>query len=406
MQLTLRYGTEESLNNHETLAACDVLPAMLTKGTSSLSRQEIKDRSTALKCDISASGGKGTVTFNVQGRKEHLAETLDLLVDLIRNPAFPAEELDLWKSEQISRIESQKSGPQSKAIVALTKKLNPVEPDSIHYVLDMDEQIERIEMVTVDSVKRIYDEFLSGMHGELTAVGSIDADMILEKMNSTVDGWKTSQPYARIPEVHFEFEAEEIQIETPDKANAVMVLSATMPVRSDDSDWEALFLANDILGGGMASRLATRVRQEKGLSYMVGSQFQAQALDRAASFMTFAITNPVNREELVKTVNEVFDELLNDGISDEELAAAQTSYAKTIEDMLSNDKQLMGVIHQYQHYDRDEAFVRARLERMANLTREEVNSAARKLLNDKKFITVTAGDFANAKTEDAVKDKK
>ena len=179
-----------------------------------------------------------------------------------------------------------------------------------------------------------------------------------------------------------------------------------MPIRSDDPDWEALFLANDILGGGsLSSRLGQRVREEKGLSYAVGSQFQADAQDYAASFMTYAITNPANRDALLTTVNEVFDEYLANGVTDEELEAAKISYAKSIEDMLGSDQKLTGVLHQYQNYDRDESYLRGRLDRMAGVTKEQVNSAARRLLNEKKFITITAGDFENANPEDAVKEK-
>lgn len=406
MRLTLRYGSEASLNDPLTLTSCRMLPSMLTKGTTTLSRQQIEDRTTELKCDIGVSGSKGEVTFTVQGRKELLADTLDLLVDVVRNPSFPEEELELMKAEQISQIESQKSSPQMKAFVTMSKKLNPVEPDNIHYALDLDEQIERLNTVSIDSVKKLYDEFLSGTHGEFTALGSIDADLVKDKIQAALSDWKTDQAYERIPDVHFDFEAEEVKIETPDKANAIMIMAATMPIRSDDPDWEAMYLANDILGGGsLSSRLGVRVREEKGLSYGVGSQFQAEALDPAASFMTFAITNPANRDELLKTVHGVFDEFLDGGVTDEELAASQTTYAKAVEEMLGNDQQLMGMLHTYLHNGRDEAFLRNRLNRMSQVTREEVNSAARKLLNDKKFITITAGDFANAREEDKVKNK-
>jgi len=121
--------------------------------------------------------------------------------------------------------------------------------------------------------------------------------------------------------------------------------------------------------------------------------------------MTYAITNPANREALLSTVNEVFDEYLENGITEQELQAAKTSYAKSIEDMLGNDQQLTRVLHQYQNYDRDESFIRGRLDRMSKLTSAEVNSAAKRLLNDRKFITITAGDFANANPDDAVQEK-
>lgn len=406
MELTLRFGDEDSLNTPERLMACELLPMMLTKGTSSMSRQEIEDRTTELKCDISASGGKGYVTFTVKGRKEFLEETLDLVIDILRNPAFPEEELKLIKAAQIAQVEAQKSSPQMKAIVTMSKKMNPVEPDSIHYALDMDEQVQRMKSTELADVKQLYQDFVSADHGEITAVGSIDPELIKTKLTEGLADWNSDQAYQRVPEVHFDVTPEDITIETPDKANAIMLISTSMPIRSDDPEWEAMYLANDILGGGsLSSRLGQRVREEKGLSYSVGSQFQADALDPAASFMTYAITNPANRDALLSTVNEVFDEYLENGITEQELQAAKTSYAKSIEDMLGSDQQLTRVLHQYQNYDRDESFIRGRLDRMSQLTAAEVNSAARRLLNDRKFITITAGDFANANPDDAVKEK-
>jgi len=379
---------------------------MLTKGTASLSRQEIEDRTTELKCDISASGGKGYVTLTVRGRKELLEETLDLVIDLLRNPAFPEEELKLIKAAQIAQVEAQKSSPQMKAIVTMSKKMNPVGPDSIHYALNMDEQVQRMKATELADIEQLYQNFVSADHGEITAVGSIDPELIKNKLTQGLADWNSQKPYQRVPEVHFDITPEDIKIETPDKANAIMLMSTSMPIQSDDPEWEAMYLANDILGGGsLSSRLGQRVREEKGLSYSVGSQFQADALDPAASFMTYAITNPANREALLSTVNEVFDEYLENGITEQELQAAKTSYAKSIEDMLGNDQQLTRVLHQYQNYDRDESFIRGRLDRMSKLTSAEVNSAAKRLLNDRKFITITAGDFANANPDDAVQEK-
>jgi zinc protease len=405
LQLTLRYGTADALNQPETLMACQLLPLMFNKGTSSRTRQQIEDETTALKCDINISGNRGYVTFNVQGRQQHLAATLDLLTDMLRQPAFPAEELELLKAEQIAQIESQKSSPQLQALLTLSRKLKPVGPDSIYYAPDADEQIERIGMVTVQSLRYLHDEFLSGSHGELTAVGSLDPDVVRQKMEAALTGWQSKQTFQRIPEAFFETQPESIAIETPDKANAIALIAANLAVRSDDPDWEALYIANDILGGGsLASRLGQRVREEKGLSYTVMSQFQAEALDRSGSFTAFAITNPANRDALLNTIDQVFDEFLENGVTEQELAAAKTSYARSIEDILGSDLQLTGVLHNYQHYGRDESFLRERLNRMAGLTVDEVNSAAAKLLNNREFITVTAGDFANARSEDAIRE--
>ena len=67
-------------------------------------------------------------------------------------------------------------------------------------------------------------------------------------------------------------------LETPDKANAFFIAGQNLTLRDDDPDYPALVLGNYMLGGGfLNSRLAVRIRQKDGLSYGVGSQFQALA---------------------------------------------------------------------------------------------------------------------------------
>ena len=180
-----------------------------------------------------------------------------------------------------------------------------------------------------------------------------------------------------------------------------MLAAANLDVRSDDPDWEALYIANDILGGGsLSSRLGERVREQEGLSYGVGSQFNARALDRAGVFMMYAITNPVNRDKLIKTVDEVLDEFIKSGVTDAEIESARISYLKQLEDILSNDVQLMETLHQYQEANRDESFIARRQRNMEQLTKVKVDAAIQKLLAQKKLVIVSAGDFKGKLTNE------
>ena len=86
-------------------------------------------------------------------------------------------------------------------------------------------------------------------------------------------------------------------------------------------------IASDILGGGsLSSRLGETVREEKRLSYTVGSRFTAGSIDRAGRFLTFAITNPANRDQLIETIAEVYRKAIDEGFTDKELEDAVTSY--------------------------------------------------------------------------------
>ncbi len=79
----------------------------------------------------------------------------------------------------------------------------------------------------------------------------------------------------------------------------------SLKLRDDDADYAALIIGDTFLGGGfLNSRLATRIRQQDGLSYTVSSQLAADALDAVGSFSIFAICAPQNIATVEKDAQE------------------------------------------------------------------------------------------------------
>ena len=135
----------------------------------------------------------------------------------------------------------------------------------------IEESLERLEGVTVDQVRKLYEEQLGGQSGEFVAVGDFDAAPVLKQMEELLKGWKAQTPYKRIERPAVEgVKAERIVIETPDKANAVYAAGLTFPMTDADPDDPALEVADFVFGSGtLSSRLGVRVRQKEGLSYGV-----------------------------------------------------------------------------------------------------------------------------------------
>ncbi len=398
LKLTLRFGSEATLANPKNLQASKLLGQAWMLGTEKYSEAALKDKLDELKAECTASSETGAVTFQLNGRKKNFAETLELLNEIVRHPTFPSDEFGLLVTQKKAEIEAARTDPNYLAQIALTRKLAPVAATSIHYVPTTEESLARLESVQVSDVRELYKRFLSGAHGELTVVGAFEKEPALKQFNAMLGNWKSNESYTRIGKPYWKVEPETLSIETPDKENAILLAATNLEIRSDDPDWEALTIANDILGGGsLSSRLGERVREQEGLSYGVGSQFMAKALDRSAVFMTYAITNPINRDKLVKTISEVFEDFMKEGVKQEEIDSARTSYLKQLEETLSNDSQLMATLHQFLEADRDETFLARRQRNVKALTKESIDAVIKKLLNEKKLIIVTAGDFQKGK---------
>lgn len=397
--LNLRFGDEHSLNQGRLSDASDFLADLMIRGTRELSFQQIQDRFRALKASVGQQSSAGEASFRIETRREYLLESLDVLRQILREPTLPASEFEIIRTQHVTQIESQKSDPQAIAVEGLMRKLTPYEPTDIRYVPTMDERIQRAQALTVDDIQQLYREFLNGQHGELIVVGDFDPAEVKPAVESMLGSWTSQHAYERIDQsVRHKLTAETIVFESPDKPNAVYIAGATFPMKDDNPDYEALYVGNNILGGGaLSNRLASRIRQREGISYSVGSSFSADPLDERASFTMFAILNPSNRERLEAAIDEEIARILESGVTPEELDRAKIGLLEQMRSRRGQDNSLAAELQRQLLTGRTMEFVKAREARIQGLTKDMVDQALKKLIDRERIIEVLAGDFLNAK---------
>ena len=393
----LKYGTLESLKGKGTI--CETFPDMLTRGTQSLDFQAFRDRLDEINSSISISGVPGAIRISLSSKRNDLGDALDLLKDALRNPVWDAKRFEEMKTETVTSLENSLSDPQAKAVTTIQQKMSPYAKDDPRYVPTLEEAIEIAKSIEVDQLSSFYNEYVSGQHGQFAFVGDFDPAMVKGKMNDLLSGWTTDQPYKRIESPAItDIQGERISINTPDKANAMYVAGMQIPVNDSHEDHAALEIGNYILGGGpLSSRLADRVRKKEGLSYGVGSMYQAGSLDLRGMVMMFVMSNPENTDQVVETIAEEVDRLLESGVTGEELEKAKSSFIKNRKGGRANDGQLASTLLRNLETDRTMDFHRIADERIELLSKEDVDATIRKYLSMERLIIVTAGDFEKAK---------
>ena len=110
---------------------------------------------------------------------------------------------------------------------------------------------------------------------------------------------------------------------TPDKENAFFLGGMPIEMRDSHADYPALVFGNYILGSGPASRLFGRIRGREGLSYGVGSGFNASPRSDGATFTVNAIAAPQNAAKVEASFRDELATVLRDGYTAEEFAAAK-----------------------------------------------------------------------------------
>jgi len=411
LTLTLRYGNEDNLKGLE--PAAGFLGELMLRGTKKLSFQQIRDELDRLTASLgsgvgggrrgggrrggggNAGGQVGELSFSIQAKRDTLPAVLEILRQVLREPLLPSAEFEVMKAERLSGIEQMKTEPAMLAPRLLQRTLSPYPTDNIRYLPTIDESIERLQAATCDQVVQLYREYLGSQQCELTIVGDFDPDVCLPVLKSALAGWNAAKPYARIANpIASEVAAASHKINTPDKANATYVAGLMFPLRDDAADYAALLMGNHVFGGGtLSSRLATRVRQQEGLSYSVGSALSVSALDLRASLSISAIVNPRNLDKLENCVREELERLLRDGVTADELDKARQGFLQGQKVGRSSDPALVGSLGGLRYLGRTMAWEAALEKQIEALTPDQVNAALRKHVDPNKLVVVAAGDF-------------
>ena len=394
-QLTFRFGDEQSLQNKGAIPSFTI--SMLNKGTTTRTRQQIKDEFDRLNARVVISGGANQATVSIETIRNNLPDVIKIVADIMKNPKFDPEELEKLKQEEITGIESQRSEPQAIAVTEFRRKTSPYKKGDPRYTGTFDEDLEDIRKVTANDLKQFYKEFYGASNATAAIVGDFDKAAIQKLLTDEFGSWKSPKPFKRLAS---KFEAPKPvneAIETPDKANAMFVAGFPLPIQDTDPDYPAMVLGNYILGGGVLnSRLASRIRVKDGLSYGVGSQFSASPLDKSGSFLAYAIYAPENLSKLEQAFKEEIQKAVKEGFTEEELKTAKSGYLQSRQVTRAQDAALSGALSNNLYLKRTLAWDDDFEKKVQALTPAQIKAAFNKYVDYNKMVIIKAGEFSKS----------
>jgi zinc protease len=409
--LTLHYGNEDSLKG-KTVAA-GMLPQLMMAGTKKHDRQALREELDSLGIRIGTGGGfggrggrggrgggggagtPGQLTFSVDAKRDTLPRALELLGEILREPAFPAAEFETSQRRMEQMTSSGRTEPAMLSRNKLSRALSAYPPDDVRYVPTLEENVDRIKAVTLEQVKSLYESQVGGADAELGVVGDFDSESTLKLVKQILAGWESKVPVKRIDhKVRDDVAGSREDIITPDKSNAEYLAGLAFPLSDSSPDYVALRIGNFIFGGStLASRIGDRIRQKDGLSYGATSAFTASSRDPVASLTVTVSTNPENIDKVTSAVKEELDRFLSGGPTESELADAKLAFIEAQKVGRTTDGAIAGQIVSNLDVGRTFAFTAEQEKAIQALTTAKVTDAFRKYIDPKKLVVIRAGDF-------------
>lgn len=392
--LTLHYGDDKSLANWgETPAA---LAALLDKGTTTLSRQQLEDRLDALQAEVRFSAAAGQLSVSLATRRAHLPALVALVADILRNPALPATALEEVRQQALSEVAEQSKEPEAVLEEAISRHGNPYPKGDVRYARTFTETEADWKAVQIDRVKAFHDTFLAAGHAEFAAVGDLDVPAVREALKSAFGDWRNEQPFQRIANPFVSLQPTRLLLQTPDKQNAALSVVLPLAMSDRDPDYPAFTLANHLLGAGGDSRLWNRIREKEGLSYSVYSTVQWNPIESHSQWVAAANFAPQNRDKVEAAFREEINKAVSQGFTQAEFEAGRRGLLSFRRLGRAQDARLAAGLSSNLYLERTFAVAAEVDKALESLTLEQVNQALKRYLKPDQFVLGLAGDFKPA----------
>ncbi len=390
--LRLRFGDEASLRGTAPTGA--LTGSMLELGTRERTRQQFEDALDALRAKVSLSGGSTQASASGETVRANLAGVLKLVAEAMKAPAFDAGEFDKLVRANLASIEKARTDPQAIAGREFNRHLKPWPAGDVRETPTFEESIARLRAAKLDDLKAFHAKFYGTTNAELAIVGDFDPAEARALAERLFGSWTSPSPYARVADPFRATEPVVRTIETPDKANAVLVGGMTIPMWDRSPDYPALLVAERILGGATESRMFSVVRTKLGLSYGVGTWLDEGRLDESSTFGVYAIYAPENLGKVRAAVAAEIAQALDRGYTGEEVENAKRALLEERKSARAQDATLAGALVSQAFLGRTWAFSGDLDRAIASVSVEQADAALRKYLKPAGLATFYAGDFA------------
>ena len=320
VQLLVKSGASSEQITQAGLA--NMTAALLTKGTKTRTATQIAEQMEFLGGSINTGAGWNGSNVVVNVMSDKLDQALTIMSDVVLNPTFKQEEIDLLKSQTLDSLQNSLNQPGFLANYVASKYTfgeHPAggTPTSIN-------AITRDDIVNFRDVSYLPTSAVLIFTGDITAV---KANALAQKY---FGAWKTPKLVTRTVTTTLTGMSDKpsskarriLVVDLPDSGQAAVKYLKPIRVGRVDSGkvtgiYYPAIVMNSVLGGGYSSRLNQEIRIKRGLSYGAGSSFSWRNAN--TNFSTSTQTKNESAAEVVELVLEEVEKLADKSIAAGEL---------------------------------------------------------------------------------------
>ena len=363
--------------------------SLLDKGTEQRDRFELARvlEDCGAKLNLSSDG----LYVDISGRAltADLPRVMDVLAEMLRTPAFEEQEFEKARAQTIAEVQRRMEKTGAQASAALSRRL--FDPGHPNYSRAPETTLDRLQALTVEDVRNYHTSHFGATEWTLAVVGDLDHDAVAQVVGEAFDGWAPHEIEPTHDTEGTDTPAGRSVVPMPDKSNVDVRLGHTVPIRRDHADYPALYVGNYILGGNFAARLMNTIRDEKGLTYHIGSSLSGLTTRYAGYWQTSVTLSHDALEEGIDATTAVIRRFVEEGATESELDDKKTTITGSYAVGLATTQRLAQSILTNAERGFDTEYLDRFPEEIQALSLEAVNEAVRRYLRPDALHEALAG---------------
>ncbi len=363
------------------------------RGTTTRSAAEFALQIEQMGASLSVDAGEARTVLTGRCLARDIETWMELLADQLRNPVFPAEELDKVRNQTLAGLQYAMRDPDAQADRTIRHMIFPA--GHPYHRLSFEDQMAQTAAITREDLVAFHNTYWRPDLMSLVIVGDIDPTRVRALVERHLGDWKAEGPAPKtvIPTINPQGPGGRAVIPLMERKEVTVKVAAPSGLKRSDPDYYAASVMNFILGGAgaMGSLLGKEIREKQGLVYDIYSTFEAGL--GAGPWLASMGTGPDNVDKALASVKSLVRRMQTSGATRDEMSQAVEQMIGLYLLRQETNQGVANGLLDCELYQLGLDFPRRYASILRALTPQQIQQAARKYLAPDSLTVVISGPY-------------
>lgn len=382
------YAADEA----DSLGVHSMMLTLMNEGTRTRDSNALAEARERLGAAVGVGASMDRTAASLTAVTTNLDPSLVLLSDIVRNPAFAPAEVERLRAQRLAGLANERTQPAALAARALPPLIYG-EDSPYGRPFNGSGTPETITALTREDLIAEHAAWVRPDNARIFAVSDLPLSELTPRLEQAFGDWRapaTPRGAKAFPAEIPATTARIVLIDRPQSPQSIIFGGAVLPLSGTD-DLLTLQAANSVLGTDFLSRINADLRETKGWSYGVRG-----AINTLQNRVPYIVNAPVqaNRTgESIAALIAQYDRFLTaDGVTSEELERTINGDTRGLAGSYETSAQILGALRSNALYGRPDDYQETLASRTRGLTAEQMDAAARAVIDPDRFVWVVVGD--------------